>query len=664
MLLLASSTFHIGFGNFNVLDFGAAGDGIADDSEAFLRAWQTACGTGGSEQTIIIPAERSFLLNSMKFMGPCQGNIVIRLLGNLEAPSNLDEWRNLADCWICFSNVRGLTLMGTGQINGRGSNWWNKQALQFDNCDQLTLHRVTCIDSPRVHITMHSCTGVQVSNVHISAPARSPNTDGFSLAGSRHVNIRDSVIATGDDCIAIKGGCSFINITGVQCGPGHGISVGSLGKQGGPDIVEEVHVQNCRFTNSENGARIKTWMGGYGHARAISFEQITLENAKNPIIINQQYGDGNEAVKVSDVTFRGFEGTSASDQAITLDCSELGCTHIAFVRAWEAVCGGETYDVPTLQIPEEKTFLLQPTKFKGPCKSNRVHVQVLGKLVAPETPEAWKECESDVWLSFTDVHNLTVNGSGQIDGRGSSWWSKAEHQRLYIDEKHKNDDEVVKCHRPKALHFQGCDDCIAINSGCSNLNITNIKCGPGHGISVGSLGQDGAYATVENVYVKNCSFNGTQNGVRIKTWQGGSGYAKNITFEQIRLHAAKNSIIIDQYYCDGGHACKNKCSAVEISDVRYMDIKGTSAKEDAIIFVCNQFSGCRNIVMDNINITSDVPGEELYASCYNINETSNSTLPCVTCLSNSTSSAPYPAPPPLAPYAAPQAPLAPYSPLI
>lgn len=36
---------------------------------------------------------------------------------------------------------------------------------------------------------------------------------------------------------------------------------------------------------------------------------------------------------------------------------------------------------------------------------------------------------------------------------------------------------------------------------------------------MGSLGQDGAYATVENVYVKNCSFNGTQNGVRIKTWQ-------------------------------------------------------------------------------------------------------------------------------------------------
>jgi len=29
--------------------------------------------------------------------------------------------------------------------------------------------------------------------------------------------------------------------------------------------------------------------------------------------------------------------------------------------------------------------------------------------------------------------------------------------------------------------FSG-DDCIAINSGSSNINITGINCGPGHGI--------------------------------------------------------------------------------------------------------------------------------------------------------------------------------------
>ena len=30
-------------------------------------------------------------------------------------------------------------------------------------------------------------------------------------------------IDLGDDCIAINGGSSFINITDVKCGPGHGI---------------------------------------------------------------------------------------------------------------------------------------------------------------------------------------------------------------------------------------------------------------------------------------------------------------------------------------------------------------------------------------------------------------------------------------------------------
>lgn len=40
--------------------------------------------------------------------------------------------------------------------------------------------------------------------------------------------------------------------------------------------------------------------------------------------------------------------------------------------------------------------------------------------------------------------------------------------------------------------------------------------------------------------------------------QGGSGYAKNITFEDITLKAVKNPIIIDQYYCENSHSCKNQ----------------------------------------------------------------------------------------------------------
>lgn len=35
---------------------------------------------------------------------------------------------------------------------------------------------------------------------------------------------------------------------------------------------------------------------------------------------------------MSDVSFRGFHGTSAVEQAITLDCSDLGCTNIVMDR--------------------------------------------------------------------------------------------------------------------------------------------------------------------------------------------------------------------------------------------------------------------------------------------------------------------------------------------
>ncbi|MCI17377.1 putative polygalacturonase, partial [Trifolium medium] len=56
-----------------------------------------------------------------------------------------------------------------------------------------------------------------------------------------------------DDCIAISAGSSVIKITGITCGPGHGISIGSLGARGESDIVEDVHVKNCTLTETLTG---------------------------------------------------------------------------------------------------------------------------------------------------------------------------------------------------------------------------------------------------------------------------------------------------------------------------------------------------------------------------------------------------------------------------
>lgn len=48
----------------------------------------------------------------------------------------------------------------------------------------------------------------------------------------------------------------------------------------------------------------------------------------------------------------------------------------AFLKAWNDVCGA-TEDSPTLHAPIGKTYLLNPLKFQGPCKSKEVNFNVV-----------------------------------------------------------------------------------------------------------------------------------------------------------------------------------------------------------------------------------------------------------------------------------------------
>lgn len=134
--------------------------------------------------------------------------------------------------------------------------------------------------------------------VTITAPDNSPNTDGIHLGLSSSINIKDSIIRTGDDCISIGHGSRNINIRGITCGPGHGISVGSLGGNPGEEPVVDVSVINCTFLNSENGVRIKTWpFPNHGLVDDIHFEDIVVNNVRFPVLIDQYYCPENNCKK-------------------------------------------------------------------------------------------------------------------------------------------------------------------------------------------------------------------------------------------------------------------------------------------------------------------------------------------------------------------------------
>lgn len=145
------------------------------------------------------------------------------------------------------------------------------------------------------------------------------------------------------------------------------------------------------------------------------------------------------------------------------------------------------------------------------------------------------------------------------------------------------------------------DDCISIQTGCSKVYIHDVNCGPGRGISIGSLGKDNTKACVSNVTVRDVQIQDTMTGVRIKTWQGGSGSVQGITFSNIQVSQVETPIMIDQYYCDGGK-CKNESSAVAVSGINYENIKGTYTKYP-LRFACSDNLPCTGISLDAIELT-------------------------------------------------------------
>ncbi|KAM7266822.1 hypothetical protein ACFE04_008988 [Oxalis oulophora] len=338
---------------FNVVDYGAVGDSYTDDSQAFMNAWTATCNSKSQISTMYIPQGRTYLIHPMTFEGHCKSNkTTFQIDGDLVAPNDPNEWKcNSRGCkqWLEFTNFDGLTLTGIGTINGKGNNWWSLCKSQhrpsichkkptgiiIRNSNDVAMSNLTLRDSPQMHMAIERSTWVTITNINIVAPGDSPNTDGIHIQHSSNVRIDQSQIGTGDDCVSIGDGSSQLLITNMVCGPGHGISIGSLGKDGKYETVEHVHVRNATFTGTKNGVRIKTWQGGRGYVNHIIFEHIRSYHSSNPIIIDQYYCDHrhctNEtsSVRISDVLFSDIRGTSAKQEAVELECSEsTPCTEI------------------------------------------------------------------------------------------------------------------------------------------------------------------------------------------------------------------------------------------------------------------------------------------------------------------------------------------------
>ncbi|CAI9765662.1 unnamed protein product [Fraxinus pennsylvanica] len=334
-----------------VANFGATGDGSNDDTKAFQDAWNEACSSTAAV-TLMVPPGNNYLLKPIRFSGPCTSDITVQIAGTLVASDDPSDYSKDRKHWLVFDNVKDLMLEGGGIIDGNGSVWWKNSckidkskkckdaptALTLYNCKNLVVKDLKIQDAQQIHVSFQKCKNVQASNLTISAPEGSPNTDGIHVTKTKHIQISNCTIGTGDDCISIVSGSRNVQATDITCGPGHGISIGSLGYRNSEAYVSDVVTNGAKLSGTKNGVRIKTWQGGSGSASNIKFQNVEMQNVINPIIIDQNYCDQAESceeqsstVQVKNVVYQNIKGTSASDVAIVLDCSESHpCQGIVF----------------------------------------------------------------------------------------------------------------------------------------------------------------------------------------------------------------------------------------------------------------------------------------------------------------------------------------------
>ncbi|XP_052144045.1 probable polygalacturonase At1g80170 [Oryza glaberrima] len=326
----------------NVDSFGAAGDGCSDDTEAFLNAWKKACSLNNA--VFLVPGGRRYKVGAARFIGPCKNRMIIQIQGTIVAPDEPSEWDPASPrLWLLFSGLAGARIQGGGLIDGSGSKWWANSckidrskpckgaptALTIDSCRGVSVRNLRLQNAQQMHLTVSRSRDVRLAGVRVDSPEDSPNTDGIHVADSTAVTIQSCRIATGDDCISISNGSFAVRMRDIDCGPGHGISIGSLGQGGAFAAVDGVSLDGARVARAQNGVRIKTWQGGAGYVRNVRFAGVRVDGVDHPIVIDQFYCDATRPcrnrtsnVRVSGVVFRNITGTARRAEAIRLACSD------------------------------------------------------------------------------------------------------------------------------------------------------------------------------------------------------------------------------------------------------------------------------------------------------------------------------------------------------
>ncbi|KAG6871941.1 hypothetical protein C0995_014723, partial [Termitomyces sp. Mi166 len=226
------------------------------DGQDDMPGLVAAIGNHSTNSTILFQKGVHYnIFTPIKF--PVLNNVEIRIEGNLSYPTDIPTIQD--PNW--------------GWIDGHGQAWWDTQnqvnrphGIAFSNIRNGVIRDIKLWKPIAWNFATSGSTNLHAFNNKIVAVSSNPNVSAFPF-----------------------------NTDGknTYCEGGHGLSIGSLGKGGSVADVQDVLIENIVMNKTLYGARFKSWTGGNGLARNVTWRNITFSNVRFPIYVTQNYWDQN-----------------------------------------------------------------------------------------------------------------------------------------------------------------------------------------------------------------------------------------------------------------------------------------------------------------------------------------------------------------------------------
>lgn len=244
---------------FNVRDFGAAGDGKTPDTPA-LQAAVDACVRSGGGTVLLPPGE--YLSGTIRL----GDRVHLRIqAGATLLQSRRPEDHPRARCLLWAQKASGIAVEGPGRIVGIGEADLGRRAdrrdaalpsfragiLRFEECRDVVVRNLTVLFSDAWTLHFRFCEGVAVEDVTIRNNYFRTNSDGVDPVSCRRVRIARCDIVAGDDCIVCK------TDEGRPC--------------------EDVQVRDCRLESIATALKLGTESSG--DFRDLEFLDCTIRNS-------------------------------------------------------------------------------------------------------------------------------------------------------------------------------------------------------------------------------------------------------------------------------------------------------------------------------------------------------------------------------------------------